>query len=66
MLNPLPDPHPDDEALEAFAMGRGDAAARSGIETHLQACVACHRRYVEAASFVQALKDAFGDSRSRQ
>ncbi len=63
-VTPLADPHPDDEAIEAFVMERGDAATRAAIQLHLQSCGACHRRYVETDAFVRAVKDVFGDRRS--
>jgi anti-sigma factor RsiW len=40
--------HPDQPSLEAFALGRLEAAAIAPIEEHLESCPACTRLVQEA------------------
>jgi anti-sigma factor RsiW len=40
--------HPDRSALEAFALGRLEAAAIPRVEEHLEGCPACARLVQEA------------------
>jgi anti-sigma factor RsiW len=50
------DAHPDDDGMEAFAMGRAELALRNRIELHLLSCSACRDRYIEIEEFVRAIR----------
>jgi formylglycine-generating enzyme required for sulfatase activity/tRNA A-37 threonylcarbamoyl transferase component Bud32 len=61
-MNTLPPPHPTDQILYDYGLGKlGDPDA-SAVDSHLEACDACRQRVSELSgdSFVGRLRDAGG------
>lgn len=53
-----PDPHVDEEDLEAYALGRLSTEARSSIESHLSGCEHCTSKLSELKRFVELFRAA--------
>ena len=53
-----PDPHVDEEDLEAYALDRLSAEARNSIESHLSGCEHCTSKLSELKRFVELFRVA--------
>lgn len=52
------EPHPDEESLEAYAMGWLTGERANVVETHLLLCEACRQEVSRTECFVAALRDS--------
>ena len=59
-MNAQPSPHPTDQTLYAYGLGKLDDAAAGSVHRHLEACPDCRRRVAELSSdsFLGRLRDA--------
>ena len=59
-MNASPPPHPTDQILYDYGLGKLDDPAASAVDVHLEACPACRQRVSELSgdSFVGRLRDA--------
>jgi anti-sigma factor RsiW len=59
-----PSPHPSQEVLQAYGLGKLDDASAEMVHKHLDACLYCRRQVAEVApdSFLARLRDARAES----
>ncbi len=51
-----PDPHPDDERLEQYALGRLDEIQSAPVEEHLLICPACQDRLFQTDEYLASMR----------
>jgi hypothetical protein len=56
-------PHPSDDDIEAYSMGRLAGSGLQEFETHLFVCQGCRERVVQTDVFLKLLRKAFTNTR---
>ena len=59
-MDAAPSPHPTDQTLQSYGLGKLDDASAEAVDEHLEGCPDCRRRVAEmsADSFLGRVRDA--------